>query len=66
MVKGHKSYKVRWKKLHLLNLVKRPRGNLITAHNCLKGTYTYEREKLFLLETDDITNSNSLQFEEFK
>lgn len=61
MVKGleHKSYKVRLKDLHLFNLVKRrPRGNLITAYNCLKGTYKYEGEKLFLLETDDITRNN--------
>lgn len=66
VVKDHKSYKVRRKKLRLLNLVKRPRGNLITAYNCLKGTYTYEGEKLFLLETVDITRSNSLQIEHFK
>lgn len=56
---GHKSYKVRWRELHLLNLVKkRPRGNLITVYNCLKGIYKYEGEKLFFLETDDRTRSN--------
>lgn len=61
MVKGleHKSYKVRWRELHFFNLVKkRPRGNLITAYDCLRGTYKYEGDKRFLLETDDITRSN--------
>lgn len=54
-----KTCKVRWRELHLFNLVEKgPRGNLITAYNCLKGTYKFEGEKLFLLETDDITRSN--------
>lgn len=61
MVKGleYKSYKVRWRELHLFNLVKeRPRGSLITAYNCVKDTYKYGGEKLSLLETDDIIRSN--------
>lgn len=61
MVKGleHKSYKVRRRELHLFNLVKRrPRGKLITAYNCLKGTYKHKGETHFLLETDGITRSN--------
>ena len=58
MVKGLE-HKVRWRGLRLFNLVKkRPRGNLITVYNYLKGTYKYEGEKFFLLETDDITRSN--------
>ncbi|KAK4811469.1 hypothetical protein QYF61_010348 [Mycteria americana] len=57
MVKGLE-HKVRWRELHLFNLVKkRPRGNLITAYNCLKGTYKYKGDKLFLLETDGVTRT---------
>lgn len=49
MVRGleNESPEVRWRDLHLFNLVKeKPRGNLITAYNCSEGTYKRERESL--------------------
>lgn len=49
MVRGleNESPGVRWRDLHLFNLVKeKPRGNLITAYNCSEGSYKRERESL--------------------
>lgn len=46
---GNKSPEVRWRDLHLFNLVKeKPRGNLITAYNCSEGSYKHERESLLI------------------